>query len=211
MIGALNLRTAKQAVVRQCPHRDCGDMVKETTLSHVFWECKVAKRLWHVIGNVGHIFTCVDRTWTAHAIKFSTPSLHYPASNADATHAGGCNSTKLVQKVWRIMCYIGLHQLWLFRNAAAHRDQHRDQQEAVPVILGKIMAAIYQHLERLASPGWHPDQRDQQRRLRRFLQSLPLVRLCHARRLTKRVCITTAEAEATLASQELARYHSRSA
>jgi hypothetical protein len=130
---------------------------------------------------------------------------------ADATHAGGCNSTKLVQKVWRIMCYIGLHQLWLFRNAAAHRDQHRDQKEAVPVRLGKIMAAIYQHLERLATPGWHPDQRDQQRRLQRFLQSLPLVRLCHAHRSTKRVCVTTAEAEATLASQELARYYSRSA
>jgi ribonuclease HI len=85
-----------------------------------------------------------------------------------STRGGGHDTTQLVQRSWSIIKRMTLHQLWLHRNAAAHRDI----QTTSHMIANQIVHSLYHHMERLAEPTWLNKPAANRQRLRALVSSL---------------------------------------
>jgi ribonuclease HI/exonuclease III len=177
-VGAHNLRLPNQNTIRLCPHTACQSQSHET-LSHVFWECTVAAHLWRQLWTT---WMLSSRKPTLDAQKRSVfdpvaPRLGFQhrLNINKATTMGGSDTTRLLHQTWQLICRTALHQLWLYRNMAAHQGV----QEAPQAIVNKIISHIYKQLERLTAPTWSIRRAGNRIRLRALIHSLHNTHLLH--------------------------------
>jgi ribonuclease HI len=121
VLGAHNTRDGNGTPV-PCPHDTCADADDPSTLGHIIWRCPLAQRAWKDV---------TDRwTWREASTPYPTQVFFLPEPPAPARalrelfaeEVDEATGRAAFTLIWRTLCTIVSHQLWLARNNGCFRE-----------------------------------------------------------------------------------------